>query len=194
MVERSLSGRFYYLSVLCIGLFIFSGCEKQSVSVYTVPKETLTQNLPQANKTDHDHPALEWEAPTQWAQQPETAMRLAGFKVKSKKNTVDITIVTLSGEAGSLLANINRWRGQIELAPITEIEAEQSVHEYKTSKQTFKRIFIQNTQTKKAIDVSILQLGADTYFFKAMGSLDDVMAVKSELDRFLDTVKPHEHH
>ena len=44
-------------------------------------------------------------------------MRVASFTTSGKG---DASIVVLGGDAGGLVANVNRWRGQIGLAPESE--------------------------------------------------------------------------
>ena len=45
---------------------------------------------------------------------------IGSFRVKGKIGTSDVSVVRLSGEAGGDLGNVNRWRGQINLEPISE--------------------------------------------------------------------------
>ena len=48
-------------------------------------------------------------------------MRLASFKATAPNGKeTDISVVSLPGIAGGDLANVNRWRGQVQLAPIDE--------------------------------------------------------------------------
>ena len=47
-------------------------------------------------------------------------MRLASFDVPFSKGVDDLSIMSLSGSSGGLLANVSRWRGQVELDPISE--------------------------------------------------------------------------
>ena len=48
-------------------------------------------------------------------------MRLASFKATAPNGKeTDVSIVSLPGIAGGDLANVNRWRGQVQLGPIDE--------------------------------------------------------------------------
>jgi hypothetical protein len=49
-------------------------------------------------------------------------MVLAGFDVPDETGPARVTVTSLSGEAGGVLANINRWRGQAGLQPVETIE------------------------------------------------------------------------
>ena len=60
--------------------------------------------------------ALKWTLPSGWAQSFPGGMRFATFKVPGT-GKIDGSVVTLPGDAGGELANVNRWRGQIGLGP-----------------------------------------------------------------------------
>ena len=48
--------------------------------------------------------------------------RQAAFEVKNGDQSVEITATRMPGDASTLLLNVNRWRGQIQLAPASEAE------------------------------------------------------------------------
>ena len=45
-------------------------------------------------------------------------MRLASFDIPDAAGNGDVSISKLNGDGGGLLANVNRWRGQVGLAPL----------------------------------------------------------------------------
>jgi hypothetical protein len=49
-------------------------------------------------------------------------MRVASFKVQAEGKVVDVSVIPLPGAAGGDLPNVNRWRGQAGLEPVTEEE------------------------------------------------------------------------
>lgn len=60
-----------------------------------------------------------WETPEGWEELPATQMRLANFRVAGDPNA-ECYLSVLGGEGGGLLANINRWRKQMDLEPMDE--------------------------------------------------------------------------
>jgi hypothetical protein len=61
-----------------------------------------------------------WEIPAGWKQQAgERPMRVATFNAGADATAIEIAVSTFPGDAGGLLANVNRWRGQVGLAPVT---------------------------------------------------------------------------
>ena len=48
-------------------------------------------------------------------------MRVGSFMIgNDQDNSVDISITSSPGDVGGLLANVNRWIGQIDLPPIND--------------------------------------------------------------------------
>lgn len=61
---------------------------------------------------------IKYEAPTSWkAQQPRSTFRIAQFGVplaEGDEGKVEIVVSAFGGQAGSIDANIDRWRGMFE--------------------------------------------------------------------------------
>jgi hypothetical protein len=68
----------------------------------------------------------EWQTPKGWEQQAGSGMRYATLLVPSDGKPLELSVIPLpTDEADSdaaLLANVNRWRGQLQLKPITAEE------------------------------------------------------------------------
>lgn len=62
--------------------------------------------------------SIDYKAPKGWTELPPSGMRVAAFQVGSTQ----VTVIPLSAAAGDLTANVNRWRGQVELKLLTEKE------------------------------------------------------------------------
>lgn len=60
--------------------------------------------------------------PNGWTRDDSNPARYATLKLPSTGGPVEATIIKLGAQAGSDLDNINRWRGQVGLGPITEKE------------------------------------------------------------------------
>lgn len=65
---------------------------------------------------------ITWTAPESWHQESGSGMRYATFHIGEGDRAIELSVTPLSGASGGLLGNINRWRGQIGLAPISEDE------------------------------------------------------------------------
>lgn len=65
-------------------------------------------------------PRVEWALPEGWTVVPSKGMRFATFAVGKDLPRMEITLVPLGPEAGSILENVNRWRRELGLGPIGE--------------------------------------------------------------------------
>ena len=59
-----------------------------------------------------------------WQASTLSQLRKAAYIVQDGDQQVEITIIPLSAQAGSLLPNINRWRGQVGLAEVDQQQME----------------------------------------------------------------------
>ncbi len=67
---------------------------------------------------------LLWTTPAGWSEQSKTSMRLANFEVAGDPET-ECYLSILPGAAGGLEANVNRWREQMSLPPLSSAEVDQ---------------------------------------------------------------------
>lgn len=68
-----------------------------------------------------DTGAPTWTVPAGWTKlDGEKPMRVATFKAGDGANAVEVAISVFPGDVGGLFGNVNRWRRQVGLAPITQ--------------------------------------------------------------------------
>lgn len=62
-----------------------------------------------------------WKTPDGWQEQPgSNAMRVTSFRVGSGEQSAEVIVSRIpQGRSGSLVDNVNRWRGQVGLAPVS---------------------------------------------------------------------------
>lgn len=65
---------------------------------------------------------LSWALPPGWKEQPGSGMRIVQFLPEPDTPAALVTLIALSGQAGSMEANISRWRGQVQLDPSKPVE------------------------------------------------------------------------
>ncbi len=64
---------------------------------------------------------MTWTVPHDWRYEPGKGFRYATFLIGPKEQAFELVVSSLEGQAGSTLANVNRWRRQIGLRPIGEV-------------------------------------------------------------------------
>jgi len=204
------------------GLLFFAACREAKVQSYRVPKEAPPPSLsfdmlgmaaandgsadaqpaiPAASAADA---ALRWVAPENWAVLPPVAMRVAGYRLSSPDSTAtaELTITAFPGDVGGDLANINRWRGQIGLSPIsaaaltTEIQrlriGGDKGHDGEREPRDFKLVEMTNAQSSpaQATLAAYTEHDGSTWFFKLTGAPALVAAEKPAFLEFLKTIEP----
>jgi hypothetical protein len=84
---------------------------------------------------------IDWQLPPGWSREPGTPGRFATLRIKDEKApSLAATVVKLGPDAGSLLANVNRWRGQIGLGDVDEGQLKELVREVKTDAGTVQMV------------------------------------------------------
>jgi hypothetical protein len=205
-------------SVLVIALLLpplCTGCRKANVESYRVPKEKdaempIATAAPSANAggtTEAPPPSaapmantpvptaegaeLTWTAPREWTQKPPAPMRKATFAIPSGSGDAELSITAFPGDVGGELANVNRWRGQVQLAPITEADLAKEVTrvEHNGLKFGLADVVATGPNPRRILGASV-PFGGATWFFKMAGSDAAISAAKPAFLAFLETVKP----
>jgi hypothetical protein len=68
---------------------------------------------------EEEKPPLTWEVPRGWKRKPGNAVRFATFTFGPKDQPLELAVLSLGG---SVFDNINRWRKQLDLRPISKDE------------------------------------------------------------------------
>ncbi|MCX7872639.1 MAG: hypothetical protein N2487_05080 [Verrucomicrobiae bacterium] len=135
---------------------------------------------------------IELPVPDDWKQQPPAPMAPLRYEVSSGSATAMITITRLDGDGGGLLANINRWRGQIKLPPVSPEDVDKQVSRVKTAvgEALVVDFFGTNTANNPTRVVGIIApAGSYTWFFKMTGQEQAVNARKDELIKYVQSFK-----
>ena len=130
---------------------------------------------------------LEWTLPDTWEVSPEKkAMRLATFLVKADKSLA-ISVSRFPGNVGGELANVNRWRGQIGLDPVSAEDLQKGLEVIETAAGKAKLVDIKNGG--KQMLAVMLPYEKSTYFFKLMGSEESVSKQKESMVKLVKSLK-----
>lgn len=109
-----------------------AGCKDDEIHAYRAPKDppiaTHDHETVVPPDTDTPRPHVQWTVPAGWGPLPEQRpMRVATFEAGSGHDRVEISVSAFPGDVGGLLANINRWRGQLDLDPIADHQLDEHV-------------------------------------------------------------------
>jgi hypothetical protein len=136
-------------------------------------------------------PNIQVVAPQGWEEGAPGSMRVASFAVKGADGaTADVSVIPLPGNSGSVLDNVNRWRGQIQLPPLSSADdpALGTEMEGKAGKMIVTHMVSEGPVLdgkKAAISAAILKANGITWFFKITGEAALVTAQREAFEEFV---------
>jgi hypothetical protein len=194
----------------------FAGCSRDEPRHYATPKESAPVGaalpahaspadrgapmgmppamggaMPEGLPTPEAPPAgmgVTWALPEKWTQERGSGMRFATIRTAE---ALEISVVTLGGAAGGELANVNRWRGQLGLAPADEAALAKDRLVVKTQAGPIGVFDLvgQGEPAARMIAGILVVPDANTWFFKLTGDAKALEAAKPAFLRFLEGVR-----
>jgi hypothetical protein len=119
-------------------------------------------------------------------------MRKAAFVVQDGGRKVEITAIDLTANSGTLLANVNRWRGQIQLPEITQAELDKSVSRIQVADAEGSYVELmgpEKADARQAVLAVVAVRGEQAWFFKLWGDADLALREKSRFEQFVKSVR-----
>jgi hypothetical protein len=184
------------------GLLLFvalvGGCGKNDIKVYSVPKEPSSP-LTQADQSSSPPgtaapvPQLRWKTPVGWKEVQPGEMRVASFKVMGTDGKqADVSVIPLPGDAGGDFSNVNRWRGQVSLSPVSEDELKKLTQSVELAGQPAD-LYEQDGKNPAGEPTRILAViqrrDEMAWFFKMTGDSQLVADEKSNFVEFLKSIQ-----
>jgi hypothetical protein len=134
---------------------------------------------------------FKYEIPPGWKEIPPTSQfYILSFRAADMDGKVDINVSVLSGAGGGLLANVNRWRGQVRLGELTPAQIE-ALPEVDIGGAKGKLVDFTGPDAppqNNRIVGAILIREADSLFFKMMGPSNLVGRQQPAFETFLKSV------
>jgi hypothetical protein len=175
-------------------LAAFAACRKESIQVYRVPKEGAPSISAAAPEIPAEAPAeaaesgLSWSVPAGWRSQPATQMRRASFLAGAGADAPDVSVVVFPGDAGGLLPNINRWRGQLGLEPVEEASLASTASALSTKAGKLTMVDLSGQGGRRTLG-AVIQSGGKSWFFKMTGDSTAVERSKPAYLAFLRSLR-----
>lgn len=183
------------IALLLVVLVGLSGCKRETVVSYRIPKEEHEAIKPKvappaqmpglADQTrGFERPA--WSVPSEWEEKEAGPMRKGSFVYKDGERELEITVLAFPGDVGGMLANINRWAGQVEGHPYTQeqVDALESVE----VDGNMGSIVVLNGRENGVLGV-IVEMAEHTWFFKMMGPNELIQTQNEIFFEFLKSVR-----
>jgi hypothetical protein len=187
-LPRPNSGLAMTLALWCACLV---GCKDEPIVTYRIPKER--SSAPGATATSETRAVL-WQTPEGWREQAPSNLRLGSFLVVGKSGqTAEASVVALAGDGGGNLANVNRWRGQLELPPLSQQQLEQQSQTITPAGRRMILVDFSNDKIQKRLIASIHVRNGKTWFFKLVGDDATVREAKPAFLHFLESLRFSDH-
>jgi hypothetical protein len=150
--------------------------------------------MPAAASSGKSEGKPNWQVPAGWKEVPGGQFLVAKFMVAGADNAQAAVNVSMSvGDGGGPVGNINRWRGQLGLSPLSEAEVNQLVTSLDT--QAGKAMLVDmtgndaRTSQKARLVAAVLPQANRTWFYKLMGNEQIVEKEKDAFSKFIQTAK-----
>lgn len=176
-------------TLLAIIMLALSACRKpDSITVTEVPKPPKTSTLPLTPSMTVDLPIPHWNVPTHWQPTKGNPLRKGSWRIITPDGQLDISVTAFPGEAGGLLANLNRWLTQIQASPIDEADLArlQADSVCEIDGKPALRVHLEGPD--EAIEAIVLTLEEASWFFKMKGPKELVDAQKASFEAFLSSI------
>lgn len=200
--------------LLTLGLVavLLSGCRDAAIKSYRVPKESVptfpaegTGPAPVASASTDGQAtmastpvatasgeALTWTAPANWQARAGSAMRKGTYVITGEGGaTAELAITAFPGDVGGDLANVNRWRNQLQLPAIGPGELPLALVRFEANglQIAVAEMVATSGNPPQRVLGGIVPHAGSTWFFKLTGPDELVTSVKPAFLDFLRTVK-----
>lgn len=170
-------------------VLVAAACTRPRVAVYDAPKDAevpaVAGAAPVPEAPRPDAPGLAWSVPAGWSQRTGSGMRLATL-MPPVGGGVELSVVRLAGDAGGDLANVNRWRGQLGLAPVDSLAGQA---ETVAAPAGPARVVALSSADGRALLGAILQDGDSCWFFKLTGPAAAVARLEADYRSFIRSLR-----
>ncbi len=137
-----------------------------------------------------------WRVPRGWQEKPGSGFRYATFVIPGSGTLKgDLSVTVLEGDAGGLLSNVNRWRGQIGLADLTENQLAGASRSIRPAGRAMTFVsfvsegLLIDGKFKKRLMAAIYSAEGKSWFFKMIGEDRLVQSAEKDFLEFLESVK-----
>jgi hypothetical protein len=156
-------------------------------------QETKPQTANQATGNNGEPHVPVFKAPQGWRKVDAVPVALARFEIGPENGRAIVTVIGLPGEGGGLVANVNRWRSQLNLEPLNDDDARKSARAAQIDRIEGKAVDIQGSsidgKPAQRILAVMVKHGESTWFFRLSGPADLVAQERSNFTRFLESIQ-----
>ncbi len=127
-----------------------------------------------------------WEAPDHWQRKPTTSIRMGNYVVSGESGeSLDFSITSFPGDVGGILANVNRWLGQVGMDATDESGLSRYMSDRMIDEKPAKLVIAESND--QALYAAILFHEGRSWFLKLMGDRNLARSEKKNFIGLLDS-------
>lgn len=130
---------------------------------------------------------ITYKVPEGWREHAAGGFRTAAFSAGPEDDPAVTTIIALGGAAGGVLANVNRWRGQVGLGEIDAEELEKTAEKIEVDGTP--AYYVDLAGPEQGVLGVILTRGERTWFVKMVGPKAVVAQEKEKFEALTRSIK-----
>ncbi|MGB7769180.1 MAG: hypothetical protein WBN22_10065 [Verrucomicrobiia bacterium] len=134
-----------------------------------------------------------WTVPADWQEVPAAQFLLAEYSIAGADGAkAEVNVAELDGSGGGVLANVNRWRGQIGLDPVDETGLAKLTMTMDVTGGHATFVDMTGTDANgqpTRLVAAIVPMGDQTWFYKLMGDEKNVASQKDAFMKFVQTAR-----
>lgn len=177
-------------------LVALAACDDPAIRTYSAPKDPpppAATSAPQPPDPADARPPATWVKPPDWrVDSAPVSFALAAFVAGADDAPAKITLTRLAGDGGGALGNINRWRSQLNLAPVATL-GEQPATPVQMDSLTGTLVDLQaegeyGSDPGRIVGVLVFH-GREAWFVKMTGPASVVEAQRPAFDAFVASIR-----
>lgn len=135
---------------------------------------------------------IAYDVPAGWEKLPASGIAAVSFDVVDAGKHALLTVTPMGPHAGGWLANVNRWRGQIDLSPLNQEELNKQTRHLKVEGQQADYIQLTapaDAESRKAMLAVMIERPDKTWFIKLAGPASVVEHEKARFEAFAGSLR-----
>lgn len=180
----------YAIAPALLLVCVSAGCDRDDIRTYRAPKDATTIPVAASGQPPAAAaaPVVVWTMPEGWTEEPnEQAMRLATFR--AGPGGVEVSLSAFPGDAGGDLANVNRWRGQLGMAPIDAQGLVETMRTDTVNGIVVSIVDLQSPDGARMLAAMLAPGDGKTWFVKANGAMAPVGEIVDSFTRFAHSIR-----
>ena len=174
------------LKILVLAAIGLAGCEEDEIRAYQAPKQTAAG--PISSQNNAPPLTIRWDKPEHWATHPDPGSTMFATAVFQVDDQVKVSVTPLAGDGGGDLANINRWRRQLGMAPVSRLD-QQPIQQLQVGTAQTTIVDLSSSDQTNRLMAAILHQPDQTWFVKMNGPDQIVEREKDSFEAFVRSIR-----